>query len=117
MSIITVKKLREALATILLGKDYVERDHALAALKASRRDAAWLADAMLDAAMPLVFDYDAHIAAMDLASKAVGLRDAITERIPAFEPEAAARQAPCGCLDLYPTTTGQAEGIPDAHMH
>lgn len=63
---------------------------ALAALNASHRDAKWLADAMLDAARPLVFDQRAHRAAMDLASKAAGVRDALAERIAMLEVEVAA---------------------------
>lgn len=63
---------------------------ALAALNASHRDAKWLADAMLDAARPLVFDQRAHRAAMGLASKAAGVRDALAERIAALEVEVAA---------------------------
>lgn len=63
---------------------------ALAALKASQRDAQWLADAMLNAARPEVLDHYRYHVAMDLTARAAGLRDALAERIAMLEPVVAA---------------------------
>ena len=68
---------------------------ALAALHASHRDACWLHAAALDAARPQVFDHQRFGAAMDLAAKAAGLRDALAERIALLEPEVGRLVAEC----------------------
>jgi hypothetical protein len=61
---------------------------ALTALKASHRDAAWLASAALDNAMHRALE-DGYSEAMELANKAIRVRDAIAERIAMIEPKIA----------------------------
>lgn len=59
---------------------------ALTALKASHRDAAWVASAALNAAMRRELSDD-FWQAMKLANKAIRARDAIAARIALLEPE------------------------------
>lgn len=59
---------------------------ALAALRDSHMDAAWVARAALDNAMRQALG-DGYTTAMDLANKAIRVRDAIAERIAMLEPE------------------------------
>ena len=59
---------------------------ALQALRDSHRDAAWVASATLENAMHRALE-DGFGAAMDLANKAIRVRDAIAARIAMLEPE------------------------------
>lgn len=58
---------------------------ALQALLDSQRDAAWLADAALDDAMKRALS-DGWGAAMQLADKAIAVRNAIAERLAVIQP-------------------------------
>lgn len=59
---------------------------ALTALRDSHRDAAWVARAALDHAMRLVLS-EGYSQAMELANRAILVRDAIAQRIAMLEPE------------------------------
>lgn len=61
-------------------------ESALTALRDSHRDAAWVARSALDHAMRLGLS-EGYSQAMELANRAIEVRDAVAQRIEMLEPE------------------------------